>query len=434
MKKTTLFYGPYIIGILSLVPVLVWLTLRPLQMRYISIDSIFTSLGQISSLVGTMLFSFSLILSARLKIYEKFFGGMNIVYKAHHISGGISFILLMLHPLLLTFTYFKFSPQSAFDFLFPANLDWGLNFGFYALFLLMFLLVLTYYADLPYEIWRYTHQFLGLALFLGALHVYLIPSESGKNEFITWYILSFAALGMVAYIYRTVLGSIFVPTSPYEVAAVNKIGNSVEELILKPLKAPLIFSPGQFVFAHFSRGFVSRETHPFSISSSPTEQNIRLTIKALGDYTSALSMLNPGAILQIEGPYGMFHPLGNINNKQIWFAGGIGITPFLSIARTNGAINAPTTLFYIARKQEELIHLDELQEIAVNLPQFNLVPYITSINGHITADYIKSMVPDVTERSAFLCGPPPMMISTRKILRKLGIKNSDIHSEEFSMH
>lgn len=407
--------------------------LRPLQMRYVSIDSIFTSLGQVSSIIGVMLFSFSLILSARLKWYERLFGGMNVVYKVHHITGGLAFILLMLHPLLLTFTYLKFSPKSAFNFLFPRTLDWGLTFGFYALFLLMFLLILTYYVDLPYEIWKFTHQFLGLAMFLGALHVYLIPSESGKSTFITTYILTFAGAGIAAYIYRTVLGSLFVPTIPYEVSGINKIGTTIEELILKPLVKPLIFQPGQFVFVHFSRGFVSKEVHPFSISSPPTEQNVRLTIKTLGDYTSALSMLNPGAILQIEGPYGLFYPLGHSNEKQIWFAGGIGITPFLSIARTPGAIVNPTALFYVVRKPEELIHLEELQSIAAENPNFTIIPYLTSTSGHLSTDYIKSMVPDVANRDIFLCGPPPMMISVRKLLKQLGVNKNRIHSEEFRM-
>ncbi len=93
---------------LSLIPIVFWYLLKPINARFISLTTSLTSLGQITALVGMTMFSLTLILSARLKFLENYFGGLNRVYVTHHIFGSIAFILLLFHPLILAGNSFKF--------------------------------------------------------------------------------------------------------------------------------------------------------------------------------------------------------------------------------------------------------------------------------------------------------------------------------------
>src|SRR3970040_78401 len=90
---------------------------------------------------------------------------------------------------------------------------------------------------------------------------------------------------------------------------------------------------GQFLFVRFPSEKDLNESHPFTISSAPSEDVLRLTIKASGNFTRDLfSNLKAGSDAVVEGAYGSFdYRTGG--GKQIWVAGGIGITPFLSFIR-----------------------------------------------------------------------------------------------------
>src|SRR6185436_3048157 len=95
-------------------------------------------------------------------------------------------------------------------------------------------------------------------------------------------------------------------------------------------------------------GEISNQFHPFSITSAPAERTLRITVKAIGDYTNALRrLLDEGAEAIVEGPFGSFSNAGLPQPRQIWAAGGIGVTPFLSMARSLGD-GGPAVHFYYA--------------------------------------------------------------------------------------
>jgi predicted ferric reductase len=128
---------------------------------------------------------------------------------------------------------------------------------------------------------------------------------------------------------------------------------------MEPAGERLRYRPGQFIYVTFySNAFSARfhpvavrnegpsavitlrpedardQFHPFSLTSAPHERALRVTVKAVGTFTAALPSLDRGATARVEGPYGAFSYLNPANRQQIWIAGGIGITPFLSMARS----------------------------------------------------------------------------------------------------
>ena len=152
----------------------------------------------------------------------------------------------------------------------------------------------------------------------------------------------------------------------------------------------------------------------------------------VGDYTSLLKKLTKDTPVKLEGPYGRFcyHYHGK---NQIWIAGGIGITPFLSMA---GSLNDPSyniDLFYSVHNQQEAIYLNELVHISSRIKGFRVFPFYTEAQGRLNAEIVQATVGNLKGKEIFLCGPPPMMKALRSQFNKLKVHNRKIHSEEFQL-
>jgi predicted ferric reductase len=189
------------------------------------------------------------------------------------------------------------------------------------------------------------------------------------------------------------------------------------------------------VFVRFETDGVLSESHPFSISSRPDDDNLSLGIKTLGDYTSMVYLLKPGAICSIEGPFGAFSYTKAQSKRQIWVAGGIGVTPFLSMARDLGAEakDYAVDLYYSVKNEGELAFALELVQIAKQNSNFKFTPYFSEKNGFLSASFISKNSGGLSGSEVFLCGPSGFMKSLREQFVGLGINNNKIHSEEFSL-
>lgn len=421
-----------IVILLSLLPLWPWLALRPASARFASIWGGITALGQAAGLVGLAAFGLNIILAARLKWLEPYFGGLDRLYRKHHWLGGASLALLVAHPLLLSVRYFRLSFASgAGFFLEPGSLP--VVYGKLALLLLVVLLLLTYWRKLPYQIWKSSHKFLGLAFFLAVLHLWFIPSDTSRSPWLRGYLLGLALAALAAVFYRSVAGRFLVPKKRYLVERVTPRGGEVTEVALKAVGAPLEFSPGQFLFVSFKQDGLPEESHPFTISSS--NDKLELSIKSLGDYTRSLPALRPGTPALVEGPFGRFSYLEAEHERQVWVAGGIGITPFLSMAKSLSAKGGDydIDLLYCTKAPAEAVFLPELEQLAADWPGLRVRTYFSDEQGRLTADKLIALVGELAERDFFLCGPPPMMRSLRQQLRDSGVDNKLIHSEEFSI-
>lgn len=304
--------GYYIIVVLAVIPLAIWSTLMPLPLRFSNFSNTMTSIGQITSLTGMALFALTMVLSIRCKLLEELFGGMNRGYRAHHIFGGISFILLLIHPLFLSFANAQTSMAAVASFLLPGE-DWTVNFGIAALLLMMAFLILTFFVHIVYNLWRLTHRLLGIAFFLGSVHSFFVPSDISREPVLRYYMLVLIALGTIGYLYQIVLGRFIVKRYKYIVDEIDRVSDAVIELIMSPVDEALPYTPGQYVFISFCDPSISSETHPFSISSSPSSGEMRLTIKSLGDFTKMLTEVKPGMLVKLEGPYGKFSYLWKKN-------------------------------------------------------------------------------------------------------------------------
>lgn len=422
-----------ILLLISFSPLVFWyFALLPVSYRFYNLYAIFTSLGEITGLVGITMFSLSLVLSIRIEFFEDFFGGMNRVYIAHHILGGIALILLLFHPIALAFSRMTISWHQAAIFLLPGE-NWSINFGIAGLLLMISLLLLTFFITIPYEIWRFTHKLLGPVFIIASLHGFYVASDISRYQPLFIYMLIIVGIGTIAYIYRTVLGRFLIRRTSYSVSVINNIKGNVTQITLNPLNKQLKVIPGQFIFIYFRSKGISKETHPFSISAVFPDGSINIAVKTEGDYTKNLTKLQIGDIAVIEGGFGRFTHYLYKNTNQVWIAGGIGIVPFLSMAQTITDTSYRIFLYYSVRTEAEASYLDTLMQFSQTNSGFTVIPIFTKTMGRLSAEAIAKTVIDLTQYDFFLCGPPPMMKSMRKQLRKLHVKNTKIHSEEFTL-
>jgi ferredoxin-NADP reductase len=206
------------------------------------------------------------------------------------------------------------------------------------------------------------------------------------------------------------------------------------------------FKPGQYLtIATTTRG-LSLAERPFSIVSSPTENRyVQIAFKIFGDYTSKLATLKAGDEVVVGGPYGEFI-FNEMKQKKIaLIAGGIGITPFMSMIKyiqTKG-LDTRVKLLYGGRKIENTAFINDIVQITNNLPTIQAyfhfsdesklkVTEIYKNNRIKDADLIKYFS-DKLDTKFFVCGPPAFTQFVLSSLEKLGVPRKNIITEEFAI-
>jgi predicted ferric reductase len=409
----------------------------PVIERFSDVANTATSLGQLTGIIGTLLFSFSLILSFRNKFIEVIFGGLDKLYKVHHSAGMYGFFFLLLHPLLLVVPRLFSSAESATAFFIPFQTSTAIDYGIFSILAFMLFIGITLFGVIfSYGALKKAHSFLGAAFLLGAIHGFMIPSDIQDDMFIRVWVLGFVFLGIASYITYSLLKRYTVKKYFYVVANVKKIEGGITELTLSPRGESFTHLPGQFAFFSFTNSkIVSDESHPFTISSYKENGEINVSAKSLGDFTSLLSSENIGDEVSVEGPFGEFS-YGYAKRAQVWVAGGIGVTPFVSFvehALTSDHFPYDIDFFYSVQTEKDLAYHELFLRAAKAFSSFRYHPMPTDRDGYVTGDSLAQKVNGVMLRDIFICGPPMMINAVSSSLISLGIKRSSIHSELFSL-
>ena len=428
LKKNS--FGWPIVMVISFLPVLLWF-LRPVP-RFSNFMEMMANFGQLSGLVGMAMFSVAMFLSARSHFLEKYFNGLNKVYIKHNLLGQIGFILMLIHPLFLLPKYSGGLPSKSVNFLWLGSF-WPKNWGVVSLIILIILIVFTLYWRPKYNVWKWTHKFMGLAFLFAVAHTWLIPSDTSAYLPLRIYMLFLSGVALAAFVYYSILGKFFIKKYKYVVSGKKLFNGFATEITMEPVGERIKFIPGQYIFVSIFDKAVGSESHPFSIISGPEEKNISFTAKVLGDYTANLKNISVGSKAKIEGPFGVFSCKKAQNKKQIWIAGGIGVTPFLSMIKDLNPLEPYEIDFYYCLKDEsEAIYLDLFREKSIELPKnFRVFAFYSKIQGRISVEAIEKMSGGLENKDIFVCASPFMMESLRKGFSARGVKRKLIHSEEF---
>lgn len=377
-------------------------------------------MGEVFSSWAVTVFAANFLMATRAKWVEKIFGGLDKMYMIHRRSGIIAVVLLILH--------FLFVPRDLTEFTI------GKPMGFYAFVLILIGVILSaapvFKRKIKYDKWINFHKLMGVFFVLGVVHSLKVPTLTSQLPLVRVYVYGMALIGIIAWIYKAFLYNLFNKKLKYTVDIVKHFANDTSEILLQPINKNLSFSAGQFTFISFE-GMNKNEAHPFTISNHPNDDYIRLTIKALGDYTAGLQgSIKKGIKAKIQGSFGLFDFKKARYKKQLWLAGGIGITPFLSFIREVNT-DFDITLVWSVKSKEEANYQEEIEEIASEKQNLKFVLWDSKTKGHFSiGDRYNSQT--IKDHSVFICGAEVMRESYIKQLLEKGISINDIHYEEFS--
>jgi predicted ferric reductase len=281
-----------------------------------------------------------------------------------------------------------------------------------------------------YERWRVLHRTTGLFVAAGFAHGILDGTPFDHAPVLRWSYVAVGGIGVGFYVYRELLARFFLSLHDYQVDAVREIGEGVVEIAMRPLGRPVDFVPGQFamVYLEAKDGW---HRHPFTISNAPSEGVVRVTVKALGDYTSRLrELIEPGMPAVIGGPHGRFNHLRG-TDRQVWIAAGVGVAPFLSWLRAlDGDLPHRVDFFYSAAGEAPFAA--EIREIADRHDSLHAHLIDTTTEGRMTTERVLAAADgDPSGLSVFMCGPNAMLSSFETQLRQAGVPASRIHREHF---
>lgn len=234
----------------------------------------------------------------------------------------------------------------------------------------------------------------------------------------------------------------------YHVSSLKKPTSNIHQIGLKPIESDMLdYRPGQYGFFRFVDSEVTSEAHPFSFSSSRSDNHdeIQIMVKEEGDFTSNLDKVKEGDKVTIEGPYGNFFPEEIERNKDIpivLLSGGIGVTPNFSILRHEVFKESNRKIVFIwgLAYEKDMMYIDELDKIAKKFPNFSyhLIFSEEEVEGYpygfIDQDFMENEGLDNLFNIAHfhVCGPPPMLAAAKTLLAENGVDENQANIEEFA--
>ncbi|MEU3609625.1 ferredoxin--NADP reductase [Streptomyces sp. NPDC035033] len=198
----------------------------------------------------------------------------------------------------------------------------------------------------------------------------------------------------------------------------------------------LPYLPGQFLTLRLPGPDGGSLARCYSLASSPhTGEPLKVTVKRVpGGYGShwICDRLTAGDEVEVLAPAGTFTPR-SLDADLLLVAGGSGITPVLSIAKSVlAAGRGRVTLWYANRDEDSVIFRDELRELAEDHPdRLVVLHWLESLQGLPAPDLIAAALTPYAGRDAFLCGPGPLMDAAERALRGLGVPGDRVHRERF---
>ncbi|MDQ3495610.1 MAG: ferredoxin reductase family protein [Pseudomonadota bacterium] len=397
--------------------------------------------GAMLGLLGLGVLSAQAVVSGRQRWFARGLGQDDLL-QFHRQTGLFALLLVFAHPLTLFLADARY--LAFLDPRVDALRAVSLSFVLVAIVALIASSLWRLRFGLSYERWRLLHGGLALAIVgLGLGHALMVGHYTDP----LWKkaLLVAAVGGALWLMLETRLRRPWrARRRPWRIAAIEPGRGEAWTLQLRPEGHDgLRFRPGQFAWLSLGDSPWQLQQHPFSMASGADDDTVAFTIKAAGDFTGSLEHREPGGRAWLEGPYGVFTYLpGQSPAGAVFIAGGVGITPFLSILRTahDRGAREPLWLLYANQRWDEVIFRDELEQLARTLP-LTLVHVLgephegwSGETGYIDAELLDRHLPEaVADMPCYVCGPEAMADSVEPLLIARGVPAKNLYSERFDM-
>jgi predicted ferric reductase len=297
-----------------------------------------------------------------------------------------------------------------------------------------------------YEGWRLSHVILAnVALLATALHVLWLEDLTRYPEARVWFVV--VALAMLAAVaHRWLWRPLRSRRNRYVVDEVRRDSSTAVTLVLHAAGHQGVrFRPGQFAWLKIGTSPFVFEEHPFTIASAATEPwRKEFTIKGIGDFSELVAGLRPGRSVFLDGPHGAFTLDGLTSDRFVMIAGGVGVTPMLSMLRTLAECSDPRPVLLVVagRTADDMLHRADHEHLDTQL-DIDLVEILEEPPeewdgevGRLTQEVLERALPRRRAREVvdyFICGPGPMVAAATRIVSDRGVPGRRIHTELFDV-
>jgi predicted ferric reductase len=405
-------------------------------------SSVDLAVGNLTGLLGTYAVLWQLVLLSRLTFLEDAFGMEQLTW-LHKWNGYSALILLSLHTVYLTLGFGLLNRLGIVAQLRDFLVNWEdvlkATVGMLMLIFIVLISIGIARRRFKYETWYYVHIFTYLAILLAFSHQLSVGMDlAGQPAFkVYWYALYVVSVGAIL-LWRFAGPLYLFNKHRFRVEKLVPEGGGVTSVYVSGRKLDEFhYRPGQFLIWRFMTPGRWWQAHPFSISVAPGGRHLRLSAKAVGDFTGALPQLVPGSYVIVDGPHGNFTLGRTTNPKLLMIAGGSGITPLRAILESLPEGGPPPVLLHAVRTRADMVLHTEIEQLM--RAHHGTVKYVLSdedapgfAHGILDAAMISRLVPDAASREVLLCGPPGMMDAVSATLESLGVARKTIHTERFA--
>ncbi len=402
-----------------------------------------TAAGQLTGLYGTFAVLVALVLMARMPWLDQLLGTAKIV-SWHRWAGLATASLLVAHTALITLGYAASTKSgiwaqfwdfvSTYPDVLMATVGLGLLLGVAAS------SVRAARRRLRYETWYFVHLYTYLAVALGFAHQLAVGTDFVDDGIARAYWVALYVIVAVCLVtFRISAPLLAAGRHRLRVSTVVPEADGVVSICITGRDLDrLAVSVGQF----FLWRFLTREgwwrAHPFSLSAEPDGQRLRITVEAVGDYTSLLQHLRPGVRVVAEGPYGTLTAARRTRGRVLLIAGGVGITPLRALLGELSGDPGDIVLLYRASDWSRVLLRQELDELIAS--RRGTIHYVVGRRGSravprdpFAPRSLRRLVPDLRTRDVYVCGPDGMMTTVCASLQQLGVPEAHVHVERFAV-
>ncbi len=392
-------------------------------------------LGNLTGLAGSYLALVMVLLVSRVPIVERVLGQDRLL-AAHRRLAPWPVSLILAHAVLLTFAYAEAARAGVWGQIgtfirsYPDMLT-----ATVALLLMVAIAATSVYSirrRMRRERWWAVHLLMYLSLALAFAHeIALGPSFVGHPlTRLVWSVAWASTAGLVlAYrfglpLYRTLVHRL-------EVVEVHGEGPGVVSVICRGRHLDrLAVAGGQFFEWRFLTRGMWWQAHPFSLSARPRPPFLRLTVKAVGDYSSEVARLQPGTRVAIEGPYGTFTTHARRRSKVALIAGGVGVTAVRSLLEDLPRDCEPVVILRASRP-DDVVLAGEVAELVRH--RKGRVHELAGTRSEVRVDRFFEVVPDLWDRDVYVSGPEGFVNRVVAGLLRRGVPEEALHFEVYSL-
>jgi predicted ferric reductase len=399
-----------------------------------------TSLSRICALVGTYLALVGLVMVSRIAWIESAVGHDRLILW-HRKLGPYSLFLISFHVFFVSIAYAGIDGSRIGGELwhFTWTYDWMLA-ATVAFFLFLMAGITSYKKvrkKMSYETWWTVHLYTYLAIALSFMHQIRTGPMFLTHPVYKWYWEGLYVIAAFIVLYwRFVIPIFRFYRHDLRIFKVSPEGANMVSIVMRGHNLDRMKAQGgQFFTWRFLMPGHIWVAHPYSLSATPTNSELKITVKNLGDGSGSVIDLRPGTRVFFEGPYGVFtaKKVTRGLGRAVLVGGGVGIAPLLALL---GEFPESVDVDVLVRvsHEDEIVLSRELDAAAQE--RGATVHYLVgSRKKHpLTAKEIMQYVPEFRYSDVYVCGPTPMVEAVRSAAEAAGVPKTRFHAEIFEFH